>query len=378
MRVLLRIFVILAVLAGLTAATFAYRREIGWFFSQFPQIETVDQGATSLGAQDELVRSVAQGLIDPSDFVFLPDGSFLVAERGGVVRHFGGATWSAAVDRVHADGAAGLLGLALHPRFEQNHRVYAYQTVSSDGLATNQVVSYRLDGARLVDRTTVCQGIPGGLENNGGAITFGPDGKLYVATGDAGSAAAAQDQAGLAGKILRINDDGSAPSDNPGGRLVWAWGFHDPRGLVFDGSGQLWAADRGEGGWLGGHDEINLVQVGKNYGWPDGLGGQSADAVVAPTAASGFIESWEPAGLAYFRPHLYFAGERGESLYALEVGAEKATAVGHLQRQLGRLRAVRVGPDGAIYVLTDNTGATGRIHSGDDQVYRLEPKLLGR
>ena len=379
MKALLKFVIVIGILAAILGAAYNYRREIIWFFSQFPQIETVDQGALALDAtKDVLIKTAATGLTDPRDFVFLPDGGILVAEHGGTIRRIGDQGWTASIDNVYSDGDAGLLGLAVHPKFDQNHLIFVYLSAISDGVITDRVVRYRIDGSKLVERTTICQGIPGGLESNGGALAFGPDGKLYVATGDAGNGSLAQDQSGLAGKILRMNDDGTVPNDNPAPNLVWASGFHDPTGLAWDSSSRLWAVDRGATGLLGGYDEVNLVAAGKNYGWPETEDNKVQQGYEAPTTSSGFLESWEPSGLAYLRPKMYFGGLRGESLYALDTSDQSGRITGNFQRQLGRLRAVRIGSDGGIYVLTDNTDGYGLVRPQDDKLYRLDPKLLGR
>jgi glucose/arabinose dehydrogenase len=377
MKFLIKTAVFLVVLA-VAGVIYGYRSEIIWFFSQFPQIETVDQGVMALNLKDPLIRTVATGLVDPRDFAFLPDGALLVAEHGGTIRRVGDQGWSTSVDGVYAGGDAGLLGIAVNPKFSDNHLIYVYLSSMSDGVITNRVVRYRIEDSKLVERTTICQGIPGGTESNGGAIGFSSDGKLYVATGDAGNGSLAQDQVGLAGKILRMNDDGTAPSDNPAQNLVWASGFHDPTGLAWDSLGRLWVVDRGVTGLLGGHDEIDLVEAGKNYGWPEVADGRTQEGYEAPKASSGSLESWEPSGLVYLRPNMYFGGVRGESLYAFDTGNKDGQVTGNFQRQLGRLRAIQIGADGGIYVLTDNTDGYGLVRPQDDKIYRLDPKLLGR
>jgi len=230
-------------------------------------------------------------------------------------------------------------------------------------------------------------GIPGARNHNGGRIAFGPDGKLYAATGDAGRGELAQDTGSLAGKVLRMNSDGSVPDDNPfPGSLVYSYGHRNPQGLAWHPeTGQLLAPEHGpsgEGG-LCCRDEVNAIRPGGNYGWPV-VTGRSGDArFVDPVAFSGTDTTWAPAGAAFYdgsdlrgwQGGLFFGTLRGQHLHRLSVGGEGGLTVIEEEAlftgEYGRLRAVAMGPDGHLYVATSNRDGRGRPASEDDRILRI-------
>jgi glucose/arabinose dehydrogenase len=183
---------------------------------------------------------------------------------------------------VHHAGEGGLLGMALHPRFDEHHWIYLYLTTVSDGGAENRVERYTFENDRLSDKKIIIDKIPGANYHDGGRIAFSPDGYLYITTGDAGKSNLAQATDSLAGKILRVHDDGSIPLDNPFHNAVWSYGHRNSQGLAWDDRGRLWATEHGRSGILSGFDELNLIEKGKNYGWPVIQGDESREGMERP------------------------------------------------------------------------------------------------
>jgi glucose/arabinose dehydrogenase len=314
-------------------------------------------------------EDVATGFDVPWGLVFLPDGSALLSERDTArilsVSADGGVTEVGPVEGVQPGGEGGLLGLAVAP--DSPEIIYAYFTAAED----NRVVRMPYLGGALGAAEVVVDGIPKAGNHNGGRLAFGPDGKLYVSTGDASRPERAQDLESLGGKILRLNPDGSIPADNPfGGSPVFSYGHRNVQGLAFDEDGNLWASEFGQNTW----DELNLIQAGQNYGWPvvEGVGGD--DRFVDPVAQWSTDEA-SPSGIAFVRDTVFMAALRGERLWQIPVqdgaaGSPADFAVG----EFGRLRHAEVAPDGSLWVLTNNT-ARGTPREGDDRILRvtLEP-----
>jgi glucose/arabinose dehydrogenase len=328
--------------------------------------------------RDWAVEVVAENLDIPWEIAFLPNGEILVTERPGTLRRLNEAGQVFTIEGVQHVGEGGLQGLAVDPAFTDNGYIYLYLTSAQGSGLVNRVDRYALLGDRLVDRTEIISNIPGAKYHDGGRIAFGPDGYLYIATGDATDEAMAQDTTSLAGKILRINSDGSIPDDNPFGNAVWSYGHRNPQGLAWDDVGRLWSSEHGRSVPQSGYDELNLILPGDNYGWPDAQGDETQSGMNLPAVHSGPDETWAPAGLAHLDGRLYFAGLRGESLYAVPV--DESGALGqlkvHFRGDFGRLRAVAVGPDGNLYVSTSNTDGRGEARTGDDKILKINPILL--
>lgn len=334
--------------------------------------------ATSPAVETEIV---AENLEIPWELAFLPDGSMLITERPGRLLKIGEDRAVIPIDGVQHIGEGGLLGLALHPNFSSNQFIYLYLTTRTGSGLTNRVERYRLDGTALSDRQVIIENIPGAQFHDGGRIAFGPDSKLYITTGDAGTESNAQNRDSLAGKILRLNDDGTIPSDNPppadGEPAIYSYGHRNPQGLAWDPAGNLWATEHGRSGILSGFDEVNLIEPGNNYGWPEIQGDNTEAGMQVPKAHSGSSTTWAPSGAAFFGNSLFFAGLRGEAVYEARVsGTSVAAVVPHFQNEFGRLRTVQVGPDGNIYILTNNRDGRGNIQSGDDKIIRVHPSLF--
>jgi len=324
-------------------------------------------------------KTIATNLEIPWDIAFLPGGDMLVTERPGRLKRIGkdGAiTEITGVADVRRSGEGGLLGVAVHPKFDENGWIYLYQTITSGNSAKNRVDRYRLEGSALVERTTIIQNIPGAIYHDGGELVFGADGKLYVTTGDAGQGALAQDLKSLAGKILRLNDDGTIPEGNPFGTAVWTYGHRNPQGLAWDGQGRLWATEHGRSGVQSGLDELNLIEAGKNYGWPNFEGDEVGEGMTKPIVHSGPTYTWAPAGMAFHAGSMFFGGLRGESLYQAKIGESPVKVLLHFEKEYGRIRAVVKGPDDMLYFTTSNRDGRGSPKPGDDKIVRVNPRLF--
>jgi glucose/arabinose dehydrogenase len=311
-------------------------------------------------------RTLVTDLHVPWGLVFLPDGSALVSERttGKILRipRDGGAAKTAmTVPGVNFDGEGGLLGLALSPSYAQDKLVYAYYTTNSD----NRIARFQLGGTIR----PILTGIDFAGNHNGGRIAFGPDGRLYAGVGDAGNRSNAQDRGSLNGKILRLNPDGSVPSDNPFGTVVWTWGHRNVQGLSWDADGRLWATEFGQDTW----DEVNLIQKGRNYGWPDveGRGDTRGGKYTNPKVIWTTDEA-SPSGSAIVGSTLYVAALRGQCLWRVPLsGANVGTPSRALHEDYGRLRTAERAPDGALWVTTSNRDGRGNPRGSDDRIVRI-------
>ncbi|MGG3739586.1 PQQ-dependent sugar dehydrogenase [Aeribacillus pallidus] len=304
---------------------------------------------------------VAKGLNIPWS-LDIYKGTFYVTERSGnlvtikdgkVVRH---PMRLSKPIKVYGEG--GLLGFVLDPNFGTNQTAYLYHTYEAQGKIYNRVISVKLSGSSWIEQKELVAGIPGGRTHNGGRIAIGPDKKLYVTTGEAGVPALAQDVKSLAGKILRMNLDGTIPIDNPfPDSYIYSYGHRNPQGLTWDQGGQLYSSEHGpsgENGWRA-HDEINKILPGKNYGWPLIIGNQKKDGMESPLFQSG-NSTWAPSGLAYYNGALYVAGLKGAQIRKFNLSNKQETVV---LSGLGRLRNITFDGNTA-YVLTNNRLLKGK------------------
>jgi len=339
------------------------------------------ESSVQTGIKDALngsdISVMATGLQIPWEVIELPDGDLLVTERPGKLRRIGqGGQQVYEISGVQHVGEGGLLGLAIHPDYKNNKQLYIYLTSRQDGGLINRVERYRYENDSLTDRRVIVDNIPGASNHDGGRIAFGPDGKLYITTGDAGKPDLAQDRNSLAGKILRLNDDGSIPNDNPFNSAVYSLGHRNPQGIAWDSEGRLWSTEHGRSGVASGYDELNRVVKGGNYGWPVIQGDETAEGTIRPVAHSGADETWAPAGLAYHDGSLFFTGLRGETLYEAKiVSADSVNLTAHFRGQYGRLRAVTASDD-VLYVSTSNQDGRGTPQSGDDKILAIKRSLF--
>ena len=331
---------------------------------------------------------VAEELKAPWALVFVPDGRIFITEKEGNVRVVvDGELQDApylAIEEVAPEGEGGLLGIAVDPNFSANGYFYVYYTYKeSNGSLANRVVRWQDEGQTAGNPTVILGDIPGNRIHNGGRLKFGPDGKLYVTTGDAASSSQAQDVGSLAGKILRINGDGTIPADNPfPGSPVYSYGHRNPQGLAWHPeTGALFATEHGPVG----NDEVNLIVAGGNYGWPEVGGDETEEGFISPVLHSG-IETWAPSGVAIYDgdvmpPHwqgrLLFAALRGQRIVWVDFRPDEFVQVQQQDslfvRQYGRIRDVVLGPDGYLYFVTNNLDGRGRPREGDDLLLRISP-----
>jgi glucose/arabinose dehydrogenase len=333
-----------------------------------------------------------KGLDTPWAIDFASDGRIFITERGGRIRvlergHLRPDPWMT-LD-VASSGEAGLLGLALDPRFAQNFFLYvAYTYRNASGKMQNRLVRLREDAKRgkgLLDKVLI-DNVAAANNHDGGRVKFGPDGKLYWSMGDAQENRLAQDLTSLNGKILRLNPDGSIPKDNPfANSYVYSYGHRNPQGLAWQPkTGRLYATEHGPSGFQGCcRDEVNLIEPGKNYGWPKVRGDETREGMVSPVIHAGTSETWAPAGASFatrgpWAGSLLFTGLRGRTLYRLPLDPNdprKAVQLErHFYRRFGRLRDVVEGPDGSLYLLTSNRDGRGSPIEDDDRVIRINLK----
>lgn len=325
------------------------------------------------------VSTVVGGLEVPWALAFAPDGALYVTERPGRLRVVRGGRLEAAPVAtlpVAARGEGGLMGLALDPKFAETGRLYVCYTAERGRGLINRVVALALRDGRAREERALVDGVPGSSIHDGCRLKFGPDGKLYVTTGDAASSPLAQRRDSLAGKILRVNTDGSVPADNPfPGSPIYSFGHRNPQGIAWDRAGRLVAAEHGPSGFPSGHDEINRILPGRNYGWPEVYGSAGDARFVDPVVHSG-RDTWAPSGIAFLGDHLYVGALRGQRLLRIALAADLSRAVGVtalLPGTHGRLRDVVAGPDGALYVTTSNRDGRGSPAADDDRVLRVLP-----
>ena len=330
-------------------------------------------------------ETVVRNLVVPWSVAFAPDGRLFVTERPGRVRVVENGvllgTPALTVNDVFAVGEAGLLGLALDPAFAQNGHVYLIYTESRPGLSpVNRVVRFRELNNTLAEAVTILDEIPGSSIHDGGRLRFGPDGALYITMGDARDLDAPQDLASFNGKILRINPDGTVPADNPFASPVYSSGHRNPQGLDWHPiTGELWATEHGDIG----NDEVNRIDAAASYGWPVIEGDATMPGMRPPVLF--FSPSIAPSGASFYTGHtlpgfrndLFFATLRGEHLHRVRLDPANPRVVVSDERLLegrfGRLRDVVPGPDGALYLLTNNRDGRGTAAADDDRLIRLVP-----
>jgi glucose/arabinose dehydrogenase len=328
----------------------------------------------------------------PWSLVFLPDGRALVSERRGTIRVIADNKLlpdPLVTRKVVQSGEGGLMGLALHPRFPRVPFLYAMETVEERGRRENRVVRFRFERNQAELDRIIVGGIPAGSNHNGGRIAFGPDGRLYVTTGDTFRGALAQDRNNLGGKILRLGDDGTIPPDNPVlGSVVYSLGHRNGQGLAWDPqTGKLLESEHGPSGesGLSAWDEINVIEPNGNYGWPQAVGAAHKAGLIDPIVAWP-DQTTPPGGMAFWHGDLFVATLRSQALVRITFEREDGTlqprvierwfAKSAYEGRFGRLRDAVVGPDGALYVLTSNRDGRGSPAADDDKIIKIE--VLGR
>ena len=326
----------------------------------------------------------------PWSLVFLPDGRALLSERSGRIRLIKDGVLQekpyAEPGAVHY-GEGGLMGLAHHPEFPRQPYIYAMHTYAKNGRLYNRVIRLRdLVDQGVLDRVIVDE-IPGGQNHNGGRIAFGPDGMLYVTTGETFNAELAQNLHSLGGKILRVTPEGAIPKDNPfPDSPIYSYGHRNPQGLAWHPETKdLFASEHGPSGefFKFAHDEINVITKGGNYGWPEVIGRGGKEPYIDPLVL--WKKTTPPSGIAFYRRDLFVATLRSNALIRIRLkrtgnhsytveGIERWFAEDYSRGKFGRIRDVVVGPEGFLYFLTSNRDGRGRPRPNDDKVYRIVPQ----
>ncbi len=364
------LIILVFLIFGVAATLFGCNRIVPVFFRPMETRE-----AAGLAAEDTEIEVFSSSLEIPWEIVFLPDGRVLVTERPGRLNVIGCGGGVYEIEDVVHRGEGGLLGMAIHPDFEQNNWLYLYFTTQDETGTINRVQRYVLDKQGLSEMTIIIDGIPGANIHNGGRMSFGPDGLLYITTGDAGLPELAQDQDSLAGKILRLTDEGEVPQDNPFDSPVYTYGHRNPQGIAWDEQDRLWSTEHGATA----RDELNLIEAGNNYGWPVIEGMQEEENMETPMAYSGTDYTWAPSGAEFFDGSIFFAGLRGSSIYQAVIPEDLADDIvvkSHFKDDFGRMRTVKAGPDGMFYVLTSNRDGRGTPIQEDDRILRFDPGIF--
>lgn len=368
------IFVVSFLIANFLNLPSLFKRQ-----NNIPEIEKgpiVQNGEQSTQDIPQL-STVAKNLEVPWAIAFLPNGNMLVTERKGRIRQVDASGElldkpPAVIEQVKQIGEGGLHGITLHPDFETNHFIYLYYTYGQvDDQTLNRVSRFTFENSTLSSEKVIVDGIPGAPLHDGGRIKFGPDKFLYITTGDALDPSLAQNKLTLAGKILRVTDDGKSAPGNPFNTPIYSYGHRNPQGIAWDSENRLWETEHGQSAT----DELNLIQAGANYGWPTIRGDETKENLKSPIKHSG-SETWAPAGLAYLNGSLYFGGLRGQALFEAKIEGNSVTLKEHLKGQLGRIREVIVGPDNMLYISTSNRDGRGVPTSDDDRIIRVNPAKL--
>jgi glucose/arabinose dehydrogenase len=337
------------------------------------------------------IEKVAGGLEVPWSIVWAPDGRMIFTERPGRVRVIENGNLRPqplfVVADVEAAGESGLMSVALHPQFSSNRFLYLSYAYAEGGVRV-RVVRYRETTDGLADRHVIIENLPAARFHAGCRIRFGPDGKLYITTGDAGRRELAQQLDSLAGKTLRLNDDGTVPQDNPfvgqqnARPEIWSIGHRNAQGLDFQpGTNLMFQTEHGPSGFDGGQggDEVNIVEKGKNYGWPVIHHNQARPGMEAPlleytpacAPASGAF--YRGSALANFKGNYFFGCLRGERLIRVSLDGRRVVSQENVVNDYGRIREVAEGPDGFLYFSTSNRDGRGDPAQDDDRIMRIVP-----
>lgn len=329
-----------------------------------PNVNTESDSVTIVANNLDKPRSIA--ISENRIFVTEKDGNIRVIQDGVLLDS------SLAVFRAAKVFDGGLLGIALHPNFENNHLLYVFLTYAENGNLWNKIIRITEFENKLQKAETILDKIPGSSFTNGGFIKFGPDEKLYIGTGTVSDAShLPQDPNSLSGKILRINDDGTIPDDNPfPDSPIYSLGHRNPQGMTWDNDGNMYVSEFGPEK----NDEINLIQAGKNYGWPEEecSGDKNyEDALLC------YDPSIEPGGILFytgdkldFEFPFILSSMRASNLYQLDF-EEGLSSQKSILSGIGRVRDVVQGPDGSLYVITSNTDGKGFPDSMDDKLLRI-------
>jgi glucose/arabinose dehydrogenase len=354
--------------------------------------ETFTTQAKAGNAVKFRLETVTGGLEVPWAFAFLPGERILVTERPGRVRMIEKGKLRPEpvfiVPDVEPSSESGLMDITLHPNFASNNFIYLAYAYNQDGKRV-KVVRYKFAGDKFTEPKVILEGVPGAPNHAGMRCDFGPDGKLYISAGDSTDWQLAQKLDSFAGKILRVNDDGTIPPDNPFidqknvRPEIWAYGVRNPQGLAWQpGSSLLFETEHGPSGFdgPGGGDEVNIIEKGKNYGWPvihhkDSKEGMESPLLeYTPAIAPASAMFYRGAVFPDFKGNFFFGNLRGETIIRVILNGRNVVAQERLlEDKLGRIREIAEGPDGFIYFSTSNRDGRGSAAEPDDRVMRIVP-----
>lgn len=324
----------------------------------------------------ESIEIFAQDLEVPWEIAFLPNKDMLVTLRKGelllfrnkeIIKRF-------TIEGVSSQGEGGLLGIAVHPEFEKNNYVYLYYTIKTSNKFENKVERFKLKESNLEKDKIILNDIRGNIYHNAGKIAFGPDNYLYITAGDALDEPLAQNKSVFAGKILRVDEDGKFPKDNPFNNEIYSFGHRNPQGLTWDNEENLWSTEHGQSGLNSGQDELNKIKLGGNYGWPLARGSQELSSFISPIIQSGDKVTWAPGDTEYYAGNIFFTGLRGAGIYRYDILGKNLSK--YLDNEYGRLRAITLSPDGYFYVTTSNRDGRGTSRENDDKILKINPQIF--
>ncbi|MFB4166784.1 PQQ-dependent sugar dehydrogenase [Virgibacillus sp. JSM 102003] len=295
--------------------------------------------------------------------------NFFLSQRDGAVVQIDGSLGLVEVQDVEVskdilhEGQGGFLGFTLAPDFDTSKMAFAYHTYQEDGETLNRIITMSLENNIWTEEDVLLEGIPGGEINTGGRIQIGPDNMLYATTGDTGQAEKAQELGSLAGKILRMELNGDVPEDNPfDNSYIYSFGHRNPQGLAWDNEGNLYSSEHGESG----HDEINLIEAGQNYGWPIIEGYEEASDMTEPIHHSG-DDTWAPSGMAFNDGQLFVASLAGSKIFTYDIASGE---VDEFFSDAGRLRDIMI-EDDALFTITNNHDDRGEPNKKDDRLIQI-------
>jgi glucose/arabinose dehydrogenase len=348
------------------------------------------QAQVYVGATEVDTSSIVTNLDTPWEVLWGPDDHIWFTERNGRISRVDPETGNQSVlitiAEVYESGESGLLGMVLHPDFNTDPYVYVVYTYLESTTRLERLARYTYSNGILDSPLTLLEGIPAASNHDGSRLVIDQDLKLYMTTGDAGVTSRAQDLSSLNGKVLRLNLDGSIPGDNPfSDSYVWTWGHRNPQGLVIAPSGIMYSSEHGPSN----DDEVNIIEKGRNYGWPDVEGFCNTTPEIQYCADSNIYEpiaAWTPT-LAVAGTDYYSSGKIPEwqgSLLVTSLKASRLTAlrlsqdgrsvdqeVSYFQDWFGRLRDLCVSPDGRIFLAVSNRDGRGSVRTGDDRIVEV-------
>lgn len=368
---------------------------IYWFYMaprlQRGEVHQIGSAPENVESVPYVIEEVAKGLAVPWSIVFTSASRILVTERPGRIRVIENGRLLQkplhTFPEVSTGGEEGLMSLALHPQYAQNKLVYASYAFMTERGMWVEVVRFKDDGDSVSGIERVLTGIPAAKYHAGSRLAFGPDGKLYITTGDATDREIAQDLDNLGGKILRLNDDGTIPSDNPfSNSPIWSYGHRNPQGLAWDSKGNLYETEHGPSTFDGppGGDEVNRIEKGGNYGWPLVSHEERREGTIHPllvlTPAEAPASAMLYSGKLFpqFKDNLFFGALVGEGLVRVRLDESDPDSVASYEKlaevDLGRIRDVAESPEGYIYFSTSNQDGRGNPAASDDRIFRMIPK----